>query len=50
VFEETGSWMWVFIIVSALDLTAAALALLVLKPMRRAQRISRAANELALSR
>jgi MFS transporter, OFA family, oxalate/formate antiporter len=50
VFETTGSWMWVFIIVSALDLTAAALALLVLKPMRRAQRISRAANELALSR
>lgn len=36
-FERTGSWMDVFIVVSALDLAAAALAALVLKPMRRAQ-------------
>jgi oxalate/formate antiporter len=47
-FEQTGSWTAVFLIVSALDLTAAALALLVLKPMRRAQRASHAAGALAL--
>lgn len=35
VFEQTGSWTPVFLIVSGLDLLAAALALFVLKPMRR---------------
>jgi oxalate/formate antiporter len=47
-FEQTGSWTSVFLIVSALDLTAAALALLVLKPMRRSQRASGASDALAL--
>ncbi len=35
VFESTGSWTPVFLIVSGLDLLAAALAMFVLKPMRR---------------
>jgi OFA family oxalate/formate antiporter-like MFS transporter len=35
VFERTGSWTPVFLIVSALDFVAAALALFVLKPLRR---------------
>ncbi len=35
VFERAGSWTPVFLIVSGLDLVAAALALLVLKPLRR---------------
>jgi predicted MFS family arabinose efflux permease len=34
-YERTGSWSAVFLIVSALDLIAAALALFALKPMRR---------------
>jgi MFS transporter, OFA family, oxalate/formate antiporter len=34
-FERTGTWSAVFVIVSALDLTAAALALFALKPLRR---------------
>jgi MFS transporter, OFA family, oxalate/formate antiporter len=35
IFEATGSWTPVFLLVSALDLIAAALAMFVLKPMRR---------------
>jgi OFA family oxalate/formate antiporter-like MFS transporter len=31
----TGSWYWVFVFAAAMNLTVAALALFVLKPMRR---------------